>query len=102
MGWYITSTRALARVLQVDEASVRHAERDERIRREPDGRWELWTVLDAWRDCSGWFPGRAPAWLDPSRRVTPLMEHNLVARAQAAGAEYEEDEDSEEGAASDT
>ena len=93
MGWYIQSTRGLARVLQVDESAIRHAERDGRISREPDGRWELWRVIDAWRDQSGWFPGRARPWLDPSRRLTPRMEYQLIDRAEAAGAELVDDED---------
>ena len=102
MGWYIASTRKLAKVLLVDESAIRRAERDGRISREPDGRWSLWGVIDGWRDESHWFPGRAPAWLDLSRRITPLMEHQLIARAEAAGAVYEEHEDDEDGAASGT
>jgi hypothetical protein len=91
MGWYVQSTRALAKILLVDESAIRRAERNGRISREPDGRWSLWGVIDSWRDESHWFPGRAPPWLDLSRGITPLMEHQLIARAEAVGAELVDD-----------
>jgi hypothetical protein len=46
----VTSNRALARKLGVSETAVRRAERAGRIRREPDGSWDLAKVQAAWSD----------------------------------------------------
>jgi hypothetical protein len=43
-----TSNRELARRLGVSETAVRRAERAGRIRREPDGSWDLAKVTAAW------------------------------------------------------
>jgi hypothetical protein len=44
----ISSNRALARQLGVSETAVRRAEKARRIRREPDGAWDLARVRAAW------------------------------------------------------
>jgi hypothetical protein len=46
----VTSNRALARQLGVSETAVRRAEKAGRIRREPDGGWEVERVKAAWSD----------------------------------------------------
>jgi hypothetical protein len=46
----VTSNRELARQLGVSETAVRRAEKAGRIRREPDGAWDLATVSAAWSD----------------------------------------------------
>jgi hypothetical protein len=43
-----TSNRALARHIGVSETAVRRAEKAGRIRREPDGAWDLARVRAAW------------------------------------------------------
>jgi hypothetical protein len=45
-----TSNRELARQLGVSETAVRRAEKAGRIRREPDGAWDLAKVKAAWSD----------------------------------------------------
>jgi hypothetical protein len=45
-----TSNRKLARQLGVSETAVRRAEKAGRIRREPDGSWDLPKVKAAWSD----------------------------------------------------
>jgi hypothetical protein len=45
-----TSNRALARQLGVSETAVRRAEKAGRIKREPDGGWDLARVKAAWSD----------------------------------------------------
>ena len=42
------SNRGLARQLRVSETAVRRAEKTGRIRREPDGAWDLAKVRAAW------------------------------------------------------
>jgi ribosomal protein L19E len=44
----VTSNRELARQLAVSETAVRRAEKAGRIRREPDGAWDLAKVRAAW------------------------------------------------------
>ena len=44
----VTSNRELARHLGVSETAVRRAEKAGRIRREPDGAWDLAKVRAAW------------------------------------------------------
>ena len=44
----MTSNRELARQLGVSETAVRRAEKAGRIRREPDGAWDLAKVKAAW------------------------------------------------------
>src|SRR5918994_7898266 len=44
----MTSNRELARQLGVSETAVRRAEKAGRIRREPDGAWDLAKVRAAW------------------------------------------------------
>jgi hypothetical protein len=44
----VTSNRELARQLGVSETAVRRAEKTGRIRREPDGSWDLAKVRAAW------------------------------------------------------
>jgi hypothetical protein len=44
----VTSNRELARQLGVSETAVRRAEKAGRIRREPDGAWDLVKVRAAW------------------------------------------------------
>jgi hypothetical protein len=44
-----TSNRKLARELGVSETAIRKAERTGRIRREPDGSWDLEQVRAGWR-----------------------------------------------------
>ena len=44
----VTSNRELARQLAVSETAVRRAEKAGRIRREPDGTWDLAKVQAAW------------------------------------------------------
>jgi hypothetical protein len=44
----VTSNRELARQLGVSETAVRRAEKTSRIRREPDGSWDLAKVRAAW------------------------------------------------------
>jgi hypothetical protein len=46
----VTSNRELARQLGVSETAVRRAEKAGRIRREPDGAWDLAKVEAAWAD----------------------------------------------------
>jgi hypothetical protein len=45
-----TSNRELARQLGVSETAVRRAEKARRIKREPDGSWDLARVKAAWSD----------------------------------------------------
>ena len=91
--WFFHSTRKLAQVLGVDESAIRYQERCGAIHREEDGAWSLWDVVSDWRQNVSWYPRRAPAWLDPSRRITALMEIRLNELARTAGAERGEDED---------
>ena len=48
-----TSNRALARHIGVSETAVRRAEKAGRIRREPDGAWDLARVQAAWSSNTG-------------------------------------------------
>jgi hypothetical protein len=46
----MTSNRELARQLGVSETAVRRAEKAGRVKREPDGSWDLTKVRAAWSD----------------------------------------------------
>jgi hypothetical protein len=55
-----TSNRELARRIGVSETAVRRAERAGRIRREPDGSWNLAKVQAAWSDNTDQAQQRPP------------------------------------------
>jgi hypothetical protein len=56
----VTSNRGLARKLGVSETAVRRAARAGRIRREPDGSWDLAKVQAAWSDNTDQAQQRSP------------------------------------------
>jgi hypothetical protein len=62
-----TSNRDLARQLGVSETAVRRAEKAGRIRREPDGSWDLAKVKAAWSDNTDPAQQRP----EPSKRSRP-------------------------------
>jgi hypothetical protein len=64
------SNRGLARQLGVSETAVRRAEKTGRIRREPDGSWDLAKVKAAWADDTDQAQQRQPErQRERSRRV---------------------------------
>jgi hypothetical protein len=56
----MTSNRELARQLGVSETAVRRAEKAGRIRREPDGSWDLAKVKAAWASSTDQTQQRPP------------------------------------------
>jgi hypothetical protein len=87
---YLETDTALARVLSVSTPAIAKAERSGRIRREPNGWWEVCRVVDDWRahtrpslqrDAGAHRP-----WLDGRVSVDrePLVEE-LIARTRMDG-----------------
>jgi hypothetical protein len=64
----VRSNRELARQLGVSETAVRRAERAGRIRREPDGGWDLARVESAWAGNTDAAQQRRAAGLDRQER----------------------------------
>ena len=97
---YVDTDAALARVLNVTAPAVRKAAEWEKIAREPDGRWEVFAVLDGWRASTNRYLQRPAAvrrpWLDPYQPLTWPLVVELIWRTRAAGgtvsAEWDGDE----------
>jgi hypothetical protein len=86
---------ALAKALGVSPPAVRDAEWRGKIRREPDGRWNVLRVVKDWRRHTNprlQRPGQAREfrpWLDPGIPLASSVWDELVRRADYAGAVWQ-------------
>lgn len=81
------STEQLARILDVSATAVAKAEDAGRIRRDPDGVWDVLHVVNDWRDGVHRYLQRDPsAWVDPDVELDTTM---LIRKARYTGARVE-------------
>ncbi len=96
---FVDTDSQLAAILGVARQAIAKAEARGTITREEDGRWDAVGVLEDWRgNTLGTLqrPGRAREfrpWLDPETEVSDYIWREFVRRADAAGAEWNTDDD---------
>jgi hypothetical protein len=102
MPWYaiVQTNVALARILGVSQPAIVKAEQIGKIVRESDGTWDVFKVVDDWRDgtCSALQrrAGTFRPWLDAETDLTPYIRHELERRARAEGADVFWEDDADE------
>jgi hypothetical protein len=110
MPWYaiVETNVALARILGVSQPAIYRAEQVGRIERSPDGSWDVFQVVKAWRASTNPMlqrpSGTFRPWLDGFTTLSPCVWGELKRRAQAEGArvfwedgdDLEDEEDDDE------
>jgi len=92
----------LARILGVGRTAVVRAELSGKIRRLPSGEWDAVAVLEDWRRftiCTLQRPERAREfrpWLDPETPLTDTIWAEFCRRADAEGAEWDDDDEGDQ------
>src|SRR5216683_1169985 len=84
----VPTDTALATVLQVSRPAVAGMECQGRIAREPDGQWDVWTVIADWRRTTRAAMQQRAAvrpWLDARRPLDARTVIDLVRRTRAVG-----------------
>jgi hypothetical protein len=95
---FVYTDTQLAAILGVTRQAIAKAEARGTITREDDGRWDAVAALEDWRDNtfgSLQRPGRAREfrpWLDPETPLTECIWQEFVRRADAEGAEWDDDD----------
>jgi hypothetical protein len=94
---FVYTDTAIAAVLGVSRSAVTQAEQRGRIQRWNDQCWEVFSVVERWRDCTSpsLQRGRMPTWLNGYVPLTDEVRVQLVRRARAAKAAVLEQVDGE-------
>ena len=94
----VSNAAALARILGVARTAIVKAEQCGKIRRLPSGKWDAVAALQGWRDSTFSTlqrPERAREfrpWLDPETPLTDTIWAEFCRRADAQGAEWDDDD----------
>ena len=98
----VETNTALARIIGVSQPAIVQAERRGKIEREDDGTWDVYRVVESWRDSTMPTLQRAAGsfrpWLDAETPLSACIWRELERRARAEGADIVwQDDDEEDG-----